>query len=291
MSNGIKYPSKFPPKKSTHSGRTDSGSDPTPEELASKHTNAPVQYIQEGVESARSGDRDIEVLRTYDEIIADELDNTTPVPPPHYDYKPVALKVGIEETGLKFQIGHLCRPSMADVSYSLSVLAELGMLDDDLIGEYFNVNELFGEHAYIWRKKYIWRLVELLGVEWSDLYGWSYPYNPEDMVKADLKALACIWILMCWDWVVNPGHRPEPRLPGVYNQKTHYRTSVVKLSCPFCGKHMPKPEVNTSRSVRMRKFYYWLKAHTLEYHRWNVVSHKRMHSPRKFHKNPKRSKK
>lgn len=275
--------SKFPPPTPTTVSRS-SPNIPTPEEIASKNIKASTEYVQKGIESTKDTKARTMAVKTFAEIQERKSVLNKPKQVRQPDYSSVAFKTQIEETGLKFQIGKLCRPNSADLTYALNILVDAGMLEPDLFGDYFDVAQLFGSESYQWRRQYVHQILRTLGVSYDPTNGWQYPYKPEDIKGREARILAVIWLLMCWDWVVNPGKRPEPKMPGIHNSKTHIRTAVKVLSCPFCGKRFTEPPTRTPMPVRMYKFRYWLKTHAYEYHKWDYNPMRKIRVPRKFHR-------
>ena len=199
-------------------------------------------------------------------------DGEVEVPP---DYSEWVIRVGIESTGLKFTVGKLCKPTGTDLTYCLRILMDEGVLDDELLEfeDGFSLSLLFGEDAYTWRKRYVYRILEFLGV-YHDGASWNYPFTPDQFGRTEFKILALLWVLQCWDWKVNYQRRPEPRLPGVYNRGKWGRALVPSMRCPICSKAMPEPDVRSKLEARLRAFYLWLPGHASEYHKYDILTEK-----------------
>lgn len=231
-----------------------------------------------------SDDSKQEVVNTYEELFFAPSDDII-------DYSPVVVTVGIEQTGLKFTLGKLLHPNSRDIDYCLTVLMDNDVLDNELLElKEFEVSMLFGTNSYEWRKRYIWRILDAMGVRHDPELGWQYPYLPDKMDRDDLRVLAAIWVLQCWDWNINR-KRPEPRLPGVYNKGIlHSRSTVPSMRCPICGKAMPERDIRTRLEVRLRKFRYWMQEHAHQYHHYSNTTHKKQYYPTRYPHTKKRSK-
>lgn len=256
-----------------NSGTTDNGREQDQHSMTAKHVKMELDKLKQTVASHNRTITPRTVEAVYSKALREFL-STNPHTKFTQDYSKVSYKVKFDTTGLTFQIGKLVRPTSEDVSHSLRILMEENAIDEEFLPDSITWDSLFGEAAHVWRKHYIYRLVENLDVSWTGGV-WHYPYDPDNMGRSEIKILAAIWILQCWDHLVNYGRRPRPSLPGVLAGEFLHRTPLKKLSCPFCSKVWKDVPLNTPDSIRMRRYMEWLKTHSNTYHKWECFQPKR----------------
>jgi hypothetical protein len=259
-------------------GKSDSSNEKSQDATTAKNINVGSEAVVKHLKELRDAQDNLKVFQpSYFDILEEGGKRRTPPVPKLPDYSPVSFKVRFQSTGLSFQIGKLVKPSNADVDHSLKILMEQEVLDEEFLPEGVYWSSLFGENSYVWRKEYIIKVLEVLGVYWDRGGGWRYPYTPDEVGSKETKVLAAIWVLLCWDHMVNYGRRPVPSMHGILQGNFMRRTPIKRLYCPFCNKNWKDVGPDTPDSLRMRAYRSWLREHSIEYHRWSGQTQKALH--------------
>lgn len=276
--------SKFPEPRSTEYSVTTEGVGESQDSITAKNIHVPDEgTVKELLERRNDPELQDITLKEWLDIEHSISDHTISKRGPHDlpDYSLIFKTIEYTSTGLMFQLGKVLRPRNEDVVHAIRILIEEEALDEELLPDGILWSDLISESYFSFWKTYLYQILELLGVYVDQWNRWNYPYvpNPElpDYLHyRELKILASIWIIQCWDHMVNYGRRPRPHLNGIAPENFARRTHVLTLTCPFCNKRWDDVPPKTPVEDRFMRYILWLLKHAVEYHRWDIRTAKKI---------------
>lgn len=273
-----KLVSKFPKRSNIPIGSSNHGGEKSDDEITSKHINVPDANTVK--EMRENGDGVLQRWLEIEDVISNHT-ITRRGPHPLPNYASAMRTVKFEDTGLIFTLGKVLKPRSVDLDYAITLLIENEALDEELLPDGLLWSMFYGDSSYYVRRRYLWRVIEMIGV-YVDRWGrWNYPFTPEEMDTRDYRILAAVWVIQCFDHMVNYGHRPRPYLYGIAPEEFAKRTHVLTLTCPFCNKRWDDTPPKTPAEIRFMKYILWLLKHGVEFHKWNTRVSDLYHQKRK----------